>query len=137
MSGAGSSVAEGFVSPSQLRTAVAGQGRGQYTRGQGDMAELARAGEALLRPLPQSGTAPRQAAGNMFASMAGGLLGHQAGMGVEGTLAGMAAPAAAGRVALSRPMQAYLGNQLLPMTRGEMSRRLLVQELLASPDARR
>jgi hypothetical protein len=134
MSGAGSSVAEGFVSPSQLRGAVAGQNRTGYARGQGDMADLARAGEAVLRPLPQSGTAPRQAAGNLFASMAGGLAGHSTGMGLEGVLAGMAAPAVAGRVMLSRPMQAYLGNQLLPMTRGEMARRLTVQQLLARPD---
>src|SRR5438270_771317 len=59
--GAGSATAEGYLSPSQLRTAVVGQGRGAYARGEGDLAELARAGEAVLRPLPQSGTAPRAA----------------------------------------------------------------------------
>jgi hypothetical protein len=38
---------------------------------------------------------------------------------------------------LSGPMQSYLGNQLLPMTRGEMYRRLLAQQLLARPEETR
>jgi hypothetical protein len=113
VSGAGSAVAEGYISPSQLRSAVAGQNRGQYARGQGDMAMLARAGEALLRPLPQSGTAPRQAAGNLFASLAGGGVGAAAG-GPLGAVVGSAVPALVGRAMLSRPVQAYLGNQAAP-----------------------
>lgn len=111
-SGAGAGVAEGYISPSQLRSAVAGQNRGQYARGQGDMADLTRAGEALLRPLPQSGTAPRQAAGNLFASLAGGGAGAAVG-GPFGAIAGAAVPALVGRAVLSRPVQAYLGNQLM------------------------
>jgi hypothetical protein len=36
-------------------------------------------------------------------------------------LAGLAAPAVAGRVLLSRPVQAYLGNQVLGATRGNLA----------------
>lgn len=135
ITGAGSATAEGFVSPSQLRASVAGYDRGAYARGQGDMAELARAGEAVLRPLPQSGTGPRMAAANLFASVGGGLIGHTAGGGdLFSTLGGMAAPAIAGRAALSGPAQAYLGNQLLPMTKAEMARRALATALIERPE---
>lgn len=57
--GAGSDAALGLISPSAFRNAVTtAQGRRAYARGQGDFAELARAGEALLRPLPLTGVAP-------------------------------------------------------------------------------
>ena len=36
------------------------QNRRAYARGQGDFADLARAGEGVMKPLPNSGTAPRQ-----------------------------------------------------------------------------
>jgi hypothetical protein len=116
--GAGSNAAEGLISPSQLRNAVVQQNRRAYGRGQGDFADLARAGEALLKPLPQSGTSPRQNVTSMIhtlgavvgggAGSAGGPLGTAA-----GAMAGMAAPAIAGRALMSRPVQAWLSNQLL------------------------
>ncbi len=107
--GAGSQTAEGFISPSQLRGAVAGQNRGQYARGHGDLAEIARAGEAILRPLPQSGTAPRLNSSNFS---------------IPNLLAGVY-----NRAALSGPVQAYLGNQVLP-NRGMRTRDLLIADAL-------
>lgn len=131
-SGAGSQVAEGFISPSQLRSAVAGQNRGAYARGHGDMADLARAGEALLRPLPQSGTAPRQAASNMFASLGGMFAGNAAG-GPFGAILGALAPALAGRAMLSPPVQNWLANQAMPVTREQMRQLLLLQQAPTLP----
>lgn len=114
--GAGSNAAEGLISPSQLRNAVVQQSRRAYGRGQGDFAELARAGEALLKPLPQSGTSPRHNVTHMLqtiGAVVGGAGGAAGGPGsaVAGAVAGLAAPAVAGRALLSRPIQAYLSNQ--------------------------
>ena len=125
VTGAGENTAQGFISPAQLRgAAVTKQGRRNYARGKGDFAELARAGEAILKPLPQSGTAPRLRAQNLGASLApmavgagaGGAYGYGEG-GLPGALAGaaagFAAPRLVGRAMMSRPGQAFLGNQLL------------------------
>jgi len=110
--GAGAATAEGLISPSQLRNATVTQNRRAYARGQGDFVDLARSGEAVMKPLPNSGTAPRQNVQNIIS-----LLGSVAGgatAGLPGAVAGIAAPAVAGRVLMSRPVQAYLGNQVLP-----------------------
>lgn len=109
--GAGAATAEGLISPSQLRNATVTQNRRAYARGQGDFADLARSGEAVMKPLPQSGTAPRQYMQHMI-SIIGGTAGGATG-GLPGAMAGIAAPAAAGRVLMSRPVQAYLGNRVL------------------------
>lgn len=129
VTGAGSNTAEGLISPSQLRNATVQQSRRAYARGQGDFAELARAGEALMKPMPQSGTAPRLRAQNIGA-MIPAILGGSAGAGVGGpagaalgVAAGAALPRAVGAAMMSRPAQAYLTNQALagpmsPQTRG-------------------
>ena len=132
--GPGSSVAEGFISPSQLRTAVAGQNRGQYVRGKGDMAELARAGEAILRPLPQSGTAPRAMAKNLIAPIMLGFGGNMISPGAGLMMA--AAPAISGRLALSRPVQAYFGNQALAASPADRRRAAVMNALLGSTESR-
>lgn len=123
--GAGENAAMGLISPSALRNAtVVGQGRRNYARGMGDFAELARAGEATMKPLPQSGTAPRMAARNLGTGLTsilgagtGAAAGGPAGA-VAGALAGAAVPRVAGAAMMSRPGQALLSNQLLagPMT---------------------
>lgn len=115
--GAGENAAQGIISPSQLRNATVLQGRRAYARGQGDFADLARAGEGVMKPLPQSGTAPRTAARNVGASIPA-LLGAGAGssagpLGIlAGGAAGAAAPFALGRALLSAPVRSYLGNQV-------------------------
>lgn len=136
--GAGSGAAEGLISPSQLRNAVVQQNRRAYARGNGDFADLARAGEALLKPLPQSGTSPRHNVTHMLqtiGAIVGGSSGAAGGPGgaAAGALAGLAAPAVAGRALLSRPVQAYLGNQVLAaQPRGQIANRALSNALLAS-----
>lgn len=113
VTGAGRETAGGYISPSQLARALAGQDRTRYARGQSDMSELAHAGEAILRPLPQSGTAPRMGASNM--SMAN-------------LLAGLY-----NRAMISGPVQAYLGNQALPGAPTRMRSLLMGDAVLSHP----
>lgn len=109
VSGAGESAATGLITPSALRNAVKKQGKRAYVRGKGDLAPLARAGETVMKPLPNSGSAPRINAMNLLHSL-GGIAGYGAG-GVEGAIAGILAPAIGSRVLMSNPMQRYLSNQ--------------------------
>jgi hypothetical protein len=109
---AGEATAEGNLVPANLRNTVSAEDRGAYARGQGPFSELARAGSAIMAPMPQSGTAPRLAM-HSVASMLGGLMGSASGPGL-GTVAGaVAGPALAGRALMSRPVQSYLGNQAM------------------------
>lgn len=134
--GAGEEAALGIISPARLRNAtVTTQGRRNYVTGQGDFDELARSGQALLTPLPQSGTAPRLDARTLGGL--GGATGAGAGIlaggpeaAVIGALLGTMAPAVAGRALMSRPVQAYLSNQLLSPTRLSDPRMAAIVEAL-------
>lgn len=119
--GAGENAASGIISPAQLRNAtVTKHGRRNYARGKGDFADLARSGEAVLRSMPNSGTAGRLNAQNLGANV-GALLGL-GGAGyasggdpstmLAGAAAGFAAPRTAGALLMSKPVQTYLANQL-------------------------
>ncbi len=112
--GAGEDAAAGIISPAKLRmAAAAGKNKGQYVRGQGDFADLARAGNEIMTPLPQSGTTPRlmaQGAGAGMGATVGAMTGGPVGALAGGAL-GVAAPRAAGQALMSRPVQAYLMNQ--------------------------
>lgn len=110
--GAGEGAALGTISPAKLRQAAVAGRQGQYARGTGDFDELARSGQAVMTPLPNSGTAGRLRAQNIGAGvLAGG--GALAG-GLPGMIAGMVAPRVAGAALMSRPVQAYLANQVAP-----------------------
>lgn len=119
LGGAGENTALGIISPSQLRVATKNMNKRGYVRGHDDLAELSKAGEALLKPLKSSGTAERNLAISNFkdlgkigtlgvgGSLAGGFLG------IPMTGAGIAAvtlPGAAARAFMSRPVQAYMAN---------------------------
>ncbi len=93
---AGEATAEGLIPPANLRNTVAAENRGAYARGQGDFSELARAGAGVMAPMPQSGTGPRSMIYHLSNLMSAGV-----------------APAVAGRVLMSSPVQGYLGNQML------------------------
>jgi len=116
----GADAALGIISPSQLRNAtVMTQGRRNYARGNGDFAELSRAGTAIMQPMPNSGTAGRlkaQALGAGATSLIGGTGAGYASGGdpmttVAGFAAGIAAPRMAGRLMMSPIAQALLANQ--------------------------
>lgn len=122
--GAGEGAAMGVISPARLRSAVAAQGTQSYVKGQRDLGELARAGSAVMKPVPQSGTAPRQMAELarrfgplMGGSAAGGGIGFAASGGnpaaaALGVAAGTAIPKATERFLTSPLGQRYLANQL-------------------------
>lgn len=138
--GAGENAALGIISPAQLRQATVNvQGRRNYARGDGDFADLARAGVGTMTPLPNSGTPGRLLAQNMGATIGsaiGGATGFAAGgpIGIPlGTIAGAAMPSVMGRAATSRAGRAYLSNQLLHASPEEARR--IARMLLAPPAA--
>ena len=114
--GAGEAAAAGILSPSGLRNAVTSQGRAAYAQGRrGDLGELARAAEGVIKPLPTSGTAENLKAMGLSSGIWGGI-GAGAGAAtpigpVAGAIAAQSVPAIAGAARMSGPMQRYLANQ--------------------------
>ena len=105
---AGENVAEGNISPLTLRGAVNSRDPSAYALGRGDLAELARVGQGLMRPMPQSGTAPR-------AAYIGALTGTGiATMDPMTTLAAAAVPRVTQEIYNLGPVQRYLRNQAMP-----------------------
>lgn len=102
---AGEGAAQGLISPSALKNAVKKQNARSYARGRGDLAGLARSGEAVLKELPQSGTAPRAMAMGLLTGLGGGTAGP------VGALGAIAAPAIAARTLTNPVVQRYLSNQ--------------------------
>jgi hypothetical protein len=111
---AGENAALGILSPAAIRNATMQQNRRTYARGGGDFGELARAGSAIMTPLPNSGTGPRvgmQMLGASIGSIGGAALGGPAGAGI-GAFAPLAGQALMGRAVMNPMMQAYLQNQV-------------------------
>jgi hypothetical protein len=133
--GAGERAAEGYLSPALLRGAVVNQGRRNYARGTGDLAELTRAG-TLLNQMPNSGTAPRQNIQNLVTgaapNLAGAMVGGTSTGDWRGAAAGFVAPAVLGRALMSRPVQAYLGNQAASRALDPQVQKL-IEVLLSTP----
>lgn len=136
-SGAGESAAEGFISPAKLRQAASTGRQGQYVRGSGDLDALARAGQ-ILSPLPDSGTASRLAVRGLMSTpaAAGAIAGGYTGdimTGIAGAAAGSAVPALAGRALMSKPIQAYLTNQVAPnMSVSDPRMKAIIAALIAN-----
>jgi len=115
---AGASAAEGVMSPVALRGALTRSiGKGNYELGRGDLNELARIGQSVLRPPPDSGTAGRSFAHNILTGafgVGGAGLGADLG-GPLGAMVGASVPVVLPRVAQmlmnSGLGQAYLKNQ--------------------------
>jgi len=88
------------------------QSRRGYARGTGDLSRLAKAGENVMKPLPQSGTAPRAYMMSLPASVGaigGGLMtGNPLLLG--GGLLGALGPPIGGRALMSRPVQNFFAN---------------------------
>jgi len=96
----------GQISPAKLSQAIESMGgQGTYAMGRGDFADLARAGNAIMRQAADSGTAGRLATWAVPLALADLLSGH--------TMTGMtvAARAAAGPALMSRLAQRILANQ--------------------------
>jgi len=104
--------AEGLISPSALRAAMVNQSRRGYARGTGDLSRLAKAGEDVMRPLPQSGTAPRAYMMSLPASagaLVGGVMSGNPLLAAGGAL-GVLGPPIGGRALMSRPVQNFFAN---------------------------
>lgn len=143
--GAGENAALGLISPAKLREAtVSTQGKRNYARGTGDYADLARAGNAIMAPLPNSGTPGRMAAQNIgmgTSAMVGALLGGSGGSalgpagagigGAMGAAAGAAMPHLVGRAATSGLGRRYLSNQLMPGHNVDPRRAAIISALTA------
>lgn len=108
--GGGEAAGLGIISPAQLRMAASSGNREGFNKGASEFTKLAKAGQAIMTPLPNSGTAQRMAAQGIAAAIMGGVGG--AGAGPWGLAAGLAGPAAVGRALMSGPVQRYLGNQV-------------------------
>jgi hypothetical protein len=110
MAGAGEATAQGLVSPAQLRTAAKTANKRNYVRGRSDIGNLARDGEAVMKPLPNSGTPARQGVQGVM-NVGAALLGNTA-AGLPGAAAAMITPGMLSRGLMSAPMQRYLSNQV-------------------------
>ena len=108
---AGENTALGIISPSSLRNEIANQGRAAIATGRrGDIGALARAGEAVIKPLPAvtaGGVRSIPGIGPILGGMAGSAVG-----GPMGAAVGMVAPYVAQGAAMLAPVQRYLGNQV-------------------------
>jgi len=126
--GGGESAGLGLISPARLRMAAASGNQEGFATGANEFTRLAKAGQALMTPLPNSGTAQRIAAQGIAAALLGGTGGAVGGP--IGLAAGLAGPALAGRALMSSPVQRYLSNQAArPMT---PERQALLNALLVS-----
>ncbi len=129
------------LSPAGVAQAVRAGRAGQYNQNAGALDELVRAGANVLKPLPNSGTAQRSAAQALYnipsalahagPLAAGGAMATL--FGWPGALAGIAAPYAAARFAVSRPGQAWLGNRVLPQNMRDVMAQTVAQQAGALP----
>jgi hypothetical protein len=116
MTAAGADTSLGNVSPARLRGAVQGsEGSAGYTQGRGDLNELARAGDVMLKDVPNSGTPGR--AGPMFISAG---LAHAMSQAMSGdwgsalmTAGGAVGPGLARQVVTSGPVRRMAVNNML------------------------
>jgi hypothetical protein len=121
MAGAGEAAATGQLPPLALRQALSRSvGRDGYAEGRGDLNELARVGQAVVRPPPDSGTGGRTYANQILTGSlvgAGGTAGAVAAgpMGVvPGAVATLALPRLAQMLMNTPWVQGWLTNQALP-----------------------
>lgn len=139
--GGGEDAGIGVISPARLRMAASSGNRDGFATGASDFTKLSKAGQAVMTPLPNSGTASRLAVQNLGAmapsiigATAGGAYGAQDGGGiagaVSGALAGFIAPRAVGRLMMTKAGQKYLANQLLRSGAMTPEKRALVNAVL-------
>ena len=122
------------LSPAKLAQTVRSRRGAQYSARQGDLDELANAAATVMKPLPQSGTAPRMAAqfggggviGGTVGTIVGGPVGTAIGAGV-----GAVAPLVPSYLATSRLGQAYLGNRALPQDIRDVLAQTLAQQAIS------
>ena len=130
--GGGADSGLGLISPAQLRTAAATGNREGFATGASDFTDLAKAGQAVMTPLPNSGTASRLSArslGAMAPTILGAGYGGASGGDLQSALAGAAAgyglQKGAGMALMNPAVQRYLGNQAATGPANRVSEALL------------
>lgn len=107
---AGEGAASGVLSPGAVRGAVVQQGRSAYAMGRrGDIGELSRAAEGVIKPLPtvsEGGVRAIRGMPEILGAGAGSALG-----GPIGAMVGLAAPQVGRELAMLPPIQSWLSNQ--------------------------
>jgi hypothetical protein len=89
MGDAGAGVAEGNISPLSLRRAIeSSMGNDAYAMGRGDMNDLARIGQSVLRKPPDSGTAGRTIINQLMTGSVHGGVGGAIGTALLGPIGG-------------------------------------------------
>ena len=126
------------LSPAKLAQTVRARRGAQYSARQGDLDELANAAATVMKPLPQSGTAPRLAAqsggGGVIGTGLGALVGGPVGAAI-GAGVGAVGPLVAPYLATSRLGQAYLGNRALPQSMRDVLAQTLAQQAISQPSS--
>lgn len=111
---AGEKTAVGVLSPSALRNSVVQQGRRSYVRGtRGDLGDLARAAEGVMKPLPTVEAGGLRSARGMPEILGGSIGAGVTGGSPLGMAAGVAAPTLAREGASIPAVQKYLANQMV------------------------
>ncbi|WP_079212942.1 hypothetical protein [Brucella pituitosa] len=114
----------GIISPAQLaRAAKSGKNGIAYAIGKSDFTDLVKAGQSLMTPLPNSGTAQRlypmmsTGTGASIGTKVGSMMGMPMEGAAAGAIIGKQLPKISGAVLMSKPVQSYLANQLRGQTR--------------------
>lgn len=139
--GGGEDAGIGIISPARLRMAASSGNQSGFVTGRSDFTKLAKAGQAAMTPLPNSGTSSRLSARSLGAmapsilgASAGGAYGAQDGGGLQGAitgaLAGFVAPRAVGKLMMSKTGQRYLANQLMRSGAMTAEKRALINAIL-------
>lgn len=139
--GGGEDAGIGIISPARLRMGASSGNRSGFATGKSDFSKLAKAGQTLMTPLPNSGTAGRLSARSLGAlgpSIVGaGAGGTYGGMGdgglvgaLSGAFAGFLAPKAVGKLLMTKAGQKYLANQLIKTGPVNPQKRALVNAIL-------
>lgn len=139
--GAGEDAAVGIINPRQLQQAAKQmEGWQGYSRGRGDFTELAKAGNAVLAPLPNSGTPARLAAQGLFTTLGtvgGALSGGPVGA-IAGGIGSHLAQGTGARLLMSQSVQGHLGRRTLQAAQQQAQARQspLIPALLAAQSGR-
>lgn len=108
VSGPGESAAYGYITPSKLTNAIQSWNQSGYVLNRSDLAPLARAGNQIMKPYQDSGTATRGFVKTIPALVMGALAG---GIHPYAIAAGALGPMVGGKALMSGPVQRYLANQ--------------------------
>lgn len=123
------------LSPQRVAQTVRSGRAANYAAQRGDLDELAKAAGMVIKPMPNSGTAARLGWQNLFGVVGSALTGGVVG-GIPGALGGLAVgavPMAVSRAVVSRPGQAYLGNQVLPQNARDIVTQAMMQQGISQP----